>query len=239
MTRTQFWGVLQWTGIQSGFTPLQMRQMRETTEAYYSSIEALLADGDTQGAFDLMSSLGVITLVERPTDLVASQNDYATAVSIAFTDPGSADEYALFRAPAADADDWSAYTEMDRGVASPLLGFNPSPGTEYAYRVVAYDTAESAASLPSEVLLHTALVIPKVVGVAATSVAAPVITWTAVAPAPDGYDIFRDDALLVADGTSGHADATAVAATTYEYRVQAKYLGKTGFKSDPATATTP
>lgn len=236
-TRAQFWGLMRWTGIQSGYTPEQMRDMRELLEAYQTAVGDLLAEGQEQGAIDLMRSLGVLTNPPRVTDVAGSQTDYQS-LDVTYADAAASDEYALFRSGAENADDWSSYEEVSRDVGL-ILQDAPVPGVEYAYRVVAYNLIAGSASLPSAAVVIDALPVPQVLGAAATSVAAPVVTWTAVAPAPASYAIYRDGGLIEANATSGHADATAAVSTTYIYTVSATYLGSEGAQSVGASATTP
>ena len=158
MTLSQFWEMVHWSGVQSGRQPGQQIQLREATAALGSATDELVADGQTQAAYDLLRSLGkVLSGPLRPLDVVVTQVDGDTAPSIAFTDPGSSDEFAVFRALVSDADDWSSYSEVARGALSPLADATWADVTAYAYRVVAYDTGGGLVSVASDTTLYTTL----------------------------------------------------------------------------------
>ena len=236
MNRSQFVALLNHAKVVSNYSLIQVRALDEAVRTYGEHIEALLAENQTQAAFDFLRDLGVLLNPARPADVVVTQPDYQNA-SVAFTGPG--DSFDLFRALAENADDWpGGYESVATGATSPLADTTLLPDTSYGYRVQA--TAAGVVSVPSQMAtLDPSLPVPQVLNLAATSVAQPVLTWDAVAPAPDEYVVLRDSIEIDRTATLTFTDLTAAPGTTYSYTVRASHNGTGGQNSDPAEATTP
>ncbi len=200
---------------------------------YYYRLSAIDASGTSAA-----STGSALTNPAAPT--LTAEVASSTSLVLTWTDTLSATSYTL---ESFDGTSWSAVSPAPVGTANTITLTSLTPDTAYTYRVAAVNATGSSA-VSSTVVVSTSLSAPASFAAAATTATNVHLTWTANAHAT-AYLLERSDngtiwttitPSPVLDGTSSSCnDTTAVAGTTYQYRLSAINAAGT---SDPATPVT-
>jgi hypothetical protein len=229
-------------------TTYQYRVVAKNTVGYGGEYPAMTVQSISNEAS--VTTPGIVPPA-APSNLVATAFS-ATQVNLTWADNASTETgFTIERAPVTNGIP-GAFAPID-GVGADITTYSDptaSPATTYAYRVVAFN--QGGDSQPSNVATVTTLPLPPA---APTNLVASAqsptqvnLTWADNADNETGFRVerctgagctnFASLAQLAANAAT-YADTTAVANTTYSYRVFAFNTGGDSQPSNVATVTTP
>lgn len=184
---------------------------------YVYAVAARAAAGDSQPS---VTDTGWRN-VPAPASVAASDGTSASAIDVTWSPVSGATGYRILRAIGAGTP-----AEVGTAAAASFSDSSASPATSYSYSVRAITAAGDSASSAADTGWRNVAAPAAVSASDGTSTSAIEISWDAV-PQAIGYRVLRSTGggpatEIAAPSTAALVDSTAIAGTTYSYRVRAR-----------------